>query len=286
MAIFTNVINLRYAYDRFNDVIWANEDEEKSFFDTALQQEGSLLNQILASYNDKADDSKHYEKPLRSAYAMGRFASANIIRNADVHKSLISKIKASRENLTKRAKGGSDNLGRIIDFYRSIQNTVITLYGDADTKLEDLYTIKYEKLLKPIITILDSIQIVGADAFNELFKSYEEKLHPKKVQGFTMVGAKQRVTIVPAMGNMEWPIEMGGVDTSYLQPIFEEISKFDWSEPLTGKYIKEHLSERARMSLPNPLPRCITANQEFDTANKFMQWLEKLIEKHILKITR
>lgn len=283
MAIFTNVINLRYAYDRFNEVIWINEDEKKSFYETALQQEGSLLNHILAFYNEKADNKHYYAEPLRSAYAMGRFASANIIRNADVHKSLISKIKASRENLTKRAKGGSDNLGRIIDFYRSIQNTVITLYGDADTKLDDLYTIKYEKLLEPILTLLDSVQKVGADAFNELFKSYEEKLHPKKVQGFTVVGAKPRETIVPAIGNAQWPTEMGGVDTSYLQPIFEEISKFDWSKPLNGKYIKEHLSERARTSLPNPLPRCITVNQEFNTADKFMKWLEELIEKHILK---
>lgn len=280
MAIFSNIINIAFAYDRFNEALWGRGTKQ-SFFEVALKQKGSLLNQLLAPYEAKANEEE-YEEPLRSAFTLGRFASAGIIRNVDVHQSLLAKVKAEKESLSKNATNGSDNAGRLIDFYLTIRNSEIMLYGGADAKLEELYHINYEKLLDPVIKFLENIQKNAPDTFKDLFTTYEERIHSFK-QGFKLVGdmdARDGEYDVESESQVQWPQSINGVDTSYLSAIYEEISEIDWSQKRDGKYIKDHMSDASRNALVYPLNSSITSKQTYKSAEEFMQKLMDLIRKN------
>lgn len=283
MAIFANIINLRFAYDRFNEVIWGVNNKEKSFFELALEQEGSLLNDLLKPYFEKAH-MEGYEAPLRYAYAMGRLASAGIIRNVDVHRSLLAKVKAERESISKNTSSGSGYIGRIIDFYKTIWNSEITLYGDANVAYENLYTINYKKLLDPITSVLHEVSKNNNAVFEELFKSYEEVNNSPETAMPLLFGRQVRRINIPTLQDpMLMPSEMEGVDTSYLQAVYDEVKKFDWSKGLTGEYIKKHLSSKTHDAIPALIRKCITKRQKYISAEEFMKRLELLIEEHIVK---
>ena len=280
MAIFSNIINVAYAYNRFNEALWGNGTKQ-SFFEIALKQEGSLLNQLLASYKEDADKNG-YKDPLHSAYTLGRFASAGIIRNVDVHESLLAKVKAEKESLSKNATSGSDSIGRLIDFYRTIRNSEITLYGGADAKLGELYTVNYEKLLDPIINFLRAIKKKTPDTFKDLFTTYEERVHSFK-QGFKLVGGevvREGKFNIESDAQVQWPQSIDGVDTSYLSTIYGEISEIDWSQQRDGKFVKDHMSSASRGALVYPINSSITSRQTYKSAEEFMQKLIEIIRKN------
>ena len=281
MAVFSNIINLRFAYDRFNEVLWGTKNKDKSFFELALNQEGSLLKELLKSYQKDANDLK-YQEPLRYAYAMGRMASAGIIRNTDVHQSLLAKVRAERESISKNATSGSGYIGRVIDFYKTILNSEITLYGEADTEFEKLYTINYEKLLRPIITLLENIQEINESVFSQLFRSYEEVAHPKNPQGVTQLESARggRLAELPTFETALWPNSVEGVQTPYLQPIYNELIKFVWNNELDGKFIKDHLSKELRDMIPSRVRQSITEKHSFASADSFMKRLIELIKDY------
>lgn len=278
LAIYSNVINLRFAYDRFNEVLWGR-GTKRSFFDVALRQEGSLLNRLLSPYIKKGRESG-YAEPLLSAYAMGRVASASVIRNVDVHQSLLAKVKAEKESLSKNATSGSDTAGRLIDFYQTISNTEMSLYGDADANIKELYTINYEKLLKPIIDFLIEIKKSHSDIFKFIFTSYTEKEYIHKLGVYLDDEEIHEEDDLDQEGEQSsWPSSINGIDTTYLSDLYEEISNYDWSQPLDGKFIKDHLSKVLRKRLTYPTNKRITALQHYMSADDFMRKLVLLIQQ-------
>lgn len=283
LSIFANVINLKFTYDRFNEVIWGN-NTSNSFYEVALNQPDSLLNAILDSY--VKDASKYnYSEPLKSAYAIGRFTSASIIRNIDVHTALLSQIRADREsiskNSTKRSSLGSENIGRLHDFYNAISAVKMQLYGGAKTDNKDLYSVQFNALLSPILMFLSKVQEQIANEFEDLFIPYEKVQTQKHIQEeFQEKASKQLVQRL--QGNNTYPQEIGNVSTPYLQTVYDEVSKLDWSLPHKGDYIKNNISVETLDAIPSVIRQCITARQIYESAQKFVDKLELLIRKHLV----
>lgn len=266
MAIFANIINLRFAYDRFNEVIWGNGQikTKNSFYEIALNQKGSLLNRILAPYQEIAN-KMGCDKIIKSAYTMGRMASAGIIRCVDVQKSILAKIITARESISKNTKiSGSDSIGRIIDFYDTIKDSQIKLYGGADAIERELYTINYSKLLGTITSFLKQNQGSNSRTFMRLFALYPEQ------QGFSKVG------------DYNIPMSVDGFDTSYLKTVYEELKDLEWKGYLTGEEIKNQLSDETRLLIPSEISKYITKRQNFRTAEAFIDNIIEFIKKNMV----
>ena len=279
LSIFANIINLRFAYNRFNEVIWGR-NTSNSFYEVAQKQPNSLLNKILKSYYNAAN-AKKYKDPLKSAYAVGRFASSSIIRNIDVHTMLLAKVKADREVVSKNSSKGSDNIGRIYDLYNVVSNVRMQLYGKADAINEKLYSVNFSTLLDPVMSFLSDAQMLISKDFEMLFTPYVKVQGAKHVQNYiqseilkqSIENQKKRIT---------YPSQMGDIATPYLQTIYDEVSKFDWSSPLKGDYIKNNLSVETLDAIPSIIRQCITARQTYESAKKFVDKMVSLIRKHLV----
>lgn len=283
LSIFANVINLKFTYDRFNEVIWGN-NTSNSFYEVALNQPDSLLNAILDSY--VKDASKHnYSEPLKSAYAIGRFASASIIRNIDVHIALLSQIRAEREsiskNSTKRSSLGAENIGRLHDFYNAISAVKMQLYGRAKTDNKDLYSVNFSAFLAPILTSLSKVKERIEDEFEDLFTPYEKVQVTRRMRE-ELQEEELNQLVQRLQRNNTYPQVIENVSTPYLQTIYDEINKFDWTTPLKGDYIKKNLSAATFNAIPSVIRQCITARQTYTSAKGFVDKLELLIRKHLV----
>lgn len=279
MAIFSNIVNLRFAYDRFNEVLWGSEGENKSFFELAWEQEGSLLREILNPYMQTAADEGFDNESLRYAYAMGRFASAGIIRNVDVHRSLYTKGKADRDRLSRDAKSGATYLGRIIDFYTKIRNFDITLYGDANVGIDQLYQINYEKLFDPILSLLHEIRISNSEAFELLFKSYEER-NSKDIDNPLLYNHPSAGRQILLKAPVEISEVIGSIAASRIQYIQDEIASLDWTQPLDGEFIKRQLSKETLNAIPARIRQSITKRHKFNSPAEFMGRVIELIKEY------
>ena len=272
LSIFSNIINLKFAYDRFNDAIWIRNTENKSFYDIALQYKGSLLNEILNAHSEEADKNQYVE-PLRSAFLMGRLVSACILRNVDAHNSLYAKIMASREALSKNRISGSENIGRLIDLYTAIESSEIKLYGGANEAYDKLYTIQFKEMLGPIISFLGDIQQDKNNAFSYLFMSYEEhKVRERVKQG--EANANDNMSLIP--------LSIGGVDTHYLSTIYDEICELDWTNGLNGKEIKNALHKTTHNSIPSKIRQCISSRRTYLSPEAFVDHIQHLVEQHLI----
>lgn len=279
LSIFANVINLKFAYDRFNEAIFGNAVSSDSFYQIALKQPKSILNKILQSSVDGSHKNA-YSEPVRTAYTLGRLASANIIRNVDVHDSLLLKIKADRERISKNKYSGSDNIGRLCDFFDTISDVKMQLYGRADTLNKELYSVKYEKFLNQIKKALIAIQSGIADDFELLFTPYKKVQARRRVERQVAVEeAKRRMSPI---NNFAYPIEIENVSTPYLQAIYDEIKNLDWANELNGKTIKESLTKKTLNSIPQKIRRCISARRLYSSAKEFVDHISKLIEEHLV----
>ena len=278
LSIFANVINLKFSYDRFDEAIWGR-NTSNSFYEVAQKQQNSLLNKILKSYYN-TETAKKYKEPLKSAYAIGRFASASIIRNIDVHTVLLAKVKADREALSKNSSKGSDNIGRIYDLYNVLSKVCMQLYGRADAINDRLYSVNFGTLLDPVMSFLSDAQMLISKDFELLFTPYKRVQGAKHVQNYiqsellkqSIENQKKRIT---------YPSQMGDIATPYLQTIYDEIGKFDWSSPLKGDYIKNNLSSETLESIPFVIRKCITARQTYRSAKEFVDKMVSLIRKHL-----
>ena len=278
LSIFANVINLKFSYDRFNEAIWGR-NTSNSFYEVAQKQQNSLLNKILKSYYN-TETAKKYKEPLKSAYAIGRFASASIIRNIDVHTVLLAKVKADKETLSKNSSKGSDNIGRIYDLYSVLSKVCMQLYGRADAINDRLYSVNFGTLLDPVMSFLSDAQMLISKDFELLFTPYKRMQGAKHVQNYI-----QSELLKQSIGNQKkritYPSQMGDIATPYLQTIYDEIGKFDWSSPLRGDYIKNNLSSETLESIPFVIRKCITARQTYRSAKEFVDKMVSLIRKHL-----
>ena len=279
LSIFANVINLKFAYDRFNEAIFGNGFTSESFYQIALQQPKSLLNKILQSFVD-SNHKKKYAEPVKTAYAIGRMASANIIRNVDVHDALLFKIKADRERISKNTYSGSDNIGRLCDFFDTISDVKMQLYGRADAINEKLYAVKYETLLHQITKALANVQSNILNDFESLFTPYEKVLAKRRVERHLANEAAKRKLF--AAENNRYPLTIGDVSTPYLQVIYDEIVKLDWTNDPNGKAIKESLTKKTLNSIPSKIRQCISARRPYSSAKEFVDHIQHLIEQHLV----
>lgn len=265
VSIFANIINLQFAYDRFNEVIWGIDSANYSFYEIAKHQKGSLLNQILQSYQEKIESFDQNEN-INDAYTMGRLASEGIIRNVDVQKSLLSRISAERNRISKNTKQyGSDLLGRMMYLYEKIISSEITLYGGADAEMTNLYKIQYTKILSPIIEFLKDTQSDNRETFEDLFTFYPEQ------QGFSRAGDKH---IPPKIGN---------VNTAFLRLIYEEVKDLDISGDFTGDDIKQQLSEDTRVLIPSQINQYIlTKSHHYGSIDAFIDGIMDFIKKNMV----
>ena len=278
LSIFANVINLKFAYNRFNEAILGNGTSE-TFYQLALKQPNSLLNKILQAYMDDAR-KKRYSEPTQTAYALGRLSSANIIRNVDVHDALLFKIKADREHISKNKNSGSDIMGRLCDFYDTVSDVKMQLYGRADTINDQLYAIQYEALIKHIKSFLLKAQASIANDFELLFTPYEKIQATRRVERYLSTEAAKR-SMSSSMGN-NYPSEMGNISTSYLPAIYDEILRLEWNEGLDGKTLKEALTKKTLRSIPSKIRQCISARRTYTSAKEFVDHIKDLVELHLV----
>lgn len=283
LSIFTNAINLNFAYNRFNEAIWGS-NTLNSFYEVALRQPNSLLNKILKSYYNTAN-TKKYREPLKSAYAEGRFASASIIRNIDVHTALLSQARADRESISKNSTRssslGSENIGRLYDFYNAISAVKMQLYGRAKTDNKDLYSVNFSAFLAPILTSLSKVKERIEDEFEDLFTPYEKVQVTRRMRE-ELQEEELKQLVQRLQRNNTYPQVIENVSTPYLQTIYDEINKFDWTTPLKGDYIKKNLSVATFNAIPSVIRQCITARQTYTSAKGFVDKLELLIRKHLV----
>lgn len=279
LSIFANVINLKFAYNRFNEAIFGNGSTSESFYQIALKQPKSLLNKILQSFVD-SNHKKKYSEPIKTAYAIGRMASANIIRNVDVHVALLLKIKADRERISKNKYSGSDNIGRLCDFFDTISDVKMQLYGRADAINDKLYAVKYETLLHQIKKALADVQSNISDDFELLFTPYEKVQAKRRIERHLATEAAKRKLF--SAENNKYPSTIGDVPTPYLQVIYDEIGQLNWANDLNGKTIKESLTKKTLNSIPSKIRQCISARRPYASAKEFVDHIQHLVEQHLV----
>lgn len=283
LSIFANIVDLKFAYNRFNEAIWGN-NSASSFYDEAVKQPNSLLNKILRSYNNKANAEK-YKEPLKSAYAVGRFASASIIRNIDVHSALLFQVRADREIISKNTKKSTSedsvNIWRLYDFYTAISNVQMKLYGGADADNEKLYSVQFGALLTPILGLLSDVQKQIQNDFDILFAPYEKAQATKRVRDYMKSEMLKQALKKQAM-QRNYPQVISNVATPYLQKVYDEIMEFDWTSPLKGDYIKNNLSDATREAIPSLVRQYITSKQSYNSADEFVEYIISLIRKHLV----
>lgn len=110
MSIFTNLINVEYAYRRFDEVF-------PDFWSIAKGNSWSLLQLMMQSASKSP-------KPLSSAsFTKGihNLMSCSVIRNVDVHMALYERLLANRDRL--RKEGSNHGLSKLKDFFDSIIST-------------------------------------------------------------------------------------------------------------------------------------------------------------------
>lgn len=283
LSVFANIINLKFSFNRFNEVIWGGNSSH-SFYDLAIKQPHSLLNEILSSNVWRARKNK-YSEQLKSAYTVGRFASASIIRNIDVHTALLSQARADREsiskNSTRSSSKGSDNIGRLYDFYEVISKVKMQLYGGAKTDNKYLYSVQFNAFLTPIIKLLSNVQEKIAGEFDDLFTPYEKVQATRRIREELQEEAYKQL-FSRLQKNINYPHEIENISTPYLQTIYDEISEFDWSSPLKGDYIKNNLSKETLGTIPSVIRQCITTRQSYKSATDFVDKLVSLVRKHLV----
>lgn len=149
LAPFSNTINLKFAYERYEDLVG-------SLYNYASQNEWTLLGQMkkaVSKENDAPDKKEHY------------LASDAVIRNAEVLTSMHEKIH-SRSMI-------GDNIDRanelIADYYNGITDSEMATY--PINKQDNRYYISF-KFLK---VISENLRAVDPILFKDIVLSYQKE---------------------------------------------------------------------------------------------------------------
>ena len=146
MALFTNHINLQFAYDRFKSLTG-------DLYHYAYDRDWSLLRQMMVAVVDKTENNLNIQEMC--------LASDALIRNAEV-------LTSMKEKILSLASSGGDARRltlMIADFYEKIMNSEMVTYPTAPG--EEPYTINFS-FLKPVCKLLRE---TDANAFYDLVMS-------------------------------------------------------------------------------------------------------------------
>lgn len=173
LSIFYNVVNIKATYQRINNIL----DGDKDFYNIAINQKKSLLNQMLDSC---AKTTKTADSSL-SLREHGLISDA-IIRFSEVQQSI---IEMAQSNRNKHRKG--ENYKNISTLYDDIQKLKITIYPlDEEDNNKDGYPLPFN-FLTPIINfinnnaseidnLLSNIDVIADDIEQELSEIEKAKL--------------------------------------------------------------------------------------------------------------
>lgn len=147
LALFTNLLNVKYAYKRFDlyDPTDKGTKIKFDFYDFASNCKDSLLNKMKkCSAEYKSEDKKYtFAKEGNDGYIdnLLYLLSDSAIRVSDIQDAIMDTLIANRD-----IKGIDDSVNsrKIAAAYKGIQNMGITLYPTKDK--EQPYTLKFEFL--------------------------------------------------------------------------------------------------------------------------------------------
>ena len=190
LAIFYSVLNIEYAYDRFDSINSNRLEDRESLFNFAKAHDFSLLRKMMGAVMDKCvaegflsreeADAKDYNKKEDYWFCFHRLLSNAVIRNAEVAAAMIENI--YNERYKPRNYQNTADLMSI--FYSNIKNTHMMTYNRGEQEMP--YYIEF-KFLEPVIDLLRnkeihaalSITINGEEIrlpnFNDLFSAADPK---------------------------------------------------------------------------------------------------------------
>lgn len=155
-APFYNMLNVKSAYNRFNDAFRQNANDESNVYDFAKSNEWSLLGTMLANINrDYGEEDNDIMHALMSDV---------VIRNAEVLAAITEMIKSKRHD----SRSSSVNKENIHKFYISITKTQMSTYPRALD--EEPYIIEFN-FLKSIESVL---QTCDSDFFDSIYGIVED----------------------------------------------------------------------------------------------------------------
>ena len=157
LSIFYNVVNIRYTYQRWNEICNATDFYEyaKAVKNTK-EAEGSLLNQIFAEH------AVHYKDPAgeKLGHELHSFLSDAVIRISDIIFSILENAESQKD-----VHGKGDNAKNIYYLYNDIQSIGITLYPIS--KDDNGYPLPFD-FLSPIKRLLDNNEL--KNVFDAVFE--------------------------------------------------------------------------------------------------------------------
>ena len=165
LCIFYSIINIEYAYDRFDNICAKHNESidstpRKSIYEFAKEHDFSLLRKMIGSVLEKCIEERILDRDFVSAIDYSnaeeywkcyhRLLSNSAIRNAEVAAAMIETIRNSRNSI--RSSGSSALL--ISQFYKYIQNTHMMTYNRSEQ--ETPYYLEF-RFLEPICQFLKEI---------------------------------------------------------------------------------------------------------------------------------
>ena len=165
LCIFYSIINIEYAYDRFDNICAKHNESidstpRKSIYEFAKEHDFSLLRKMIGSVLEKCIEERILDRDFVNAIDYSnaeeywecyhRLLSNSAIRNAEVAAAMIETIRNSRNSI--RSSGSSALL--ISQFYKYIQNTHMMTYNRSEQ--ETPYYLEF-RFLEPICQFLKEI---------------------------------------------------------------------------------------------------------------------------------
>lgn len=235
LAIFYNVVNPRYAFERFGDI-------GMQLFKCVIKQNWTLTSKLFMATSPNTSWPKKIE-PHKILRRYHRFLSDGCIRVSEVQQSIIEELTKNRLSNLHKEKGS--NTYKLREAYKDIQNLEISLYP-RENREEDIYKIPF-KFLTPIINFLrDETE----DDFNEIYM--QETKHGLIEEFYNLFPAAKRTTarkrdyIISALrkNHIELPDKNNSIWKSILTKESYD-SKEDWLLQCVANFeiLKKHIKK-------------------------------------------
>lgn len=166
LAIFYNVVNIRYAFERFGDI-------GVQLFECIINQEWTLTRRIFKATSIDVSWPKNDDyKTVIECYH--QLLSDGCIRVSEVQQSIIEELTKNKLSNLHKEKGS--NTYKLRKAYQDIQDLEISLYPRYDETQEEIYKIPFN-FLSPIIEFLEKEK---EDDFNDIYM--QETIIGKRVK--------------------------------------------------------------------------------------------------------
>lgn len=157
LSIFNNVVNIKQAYQRWNDLYKGGTSD---FFKDSLTRDKSLLKDMLSICAKKHNTTKN-----KLEHKWHCFISEATIRFSEVQLAVVDKLINKRDS----AKTGG-NLFNIANTYQYIRDLGIKLYPNHIQEEKDSYDMEFW-FLKPVIEFLNPNKtILTEEIFNSIYQ--------------------------------------------------------------------------------------------------------------------